>query len=103
MLIINLGRALRIFSGTALSDVWLTMSDMGSVTVRLHDDVEEALRRIAEERRLPVSAVLREAIEVWTNPRVVVDPGGKLVELDVQDQLEAMDRRLGRLEEMAGL
>lgn len=76
---------------------------MGSVTVRLHDDVERALRDIAAERRLPVSAVLREAIEVWTNPRVVVASDGKLVELDVRDELDALDRRLARLEEMAGL
>lgn len=82
---------------------WLTLSDMGSVTVRLHDDVEAALRGIAEERRLPVSVVLREAIEVWTNPRVAVASDGKLIELDAVERMEDVERRLTRLEEMAGL
>lgn len=74
------------------------MSDVATITVRLGDDAEAALRRTAAERGLPsVSAAVRQAIDAWMNPGAVTQ------DLDQREHLDGLERRVSRLEEMAGL
>lgn len=97
---------------------------MAQLKLSLSDVDADAIRRLASERGLGISAYVRDVVlgseEVELAPNSLqrldrADAALRLIKerverveqqsagLDPSDQIEALDRRLGRLEEMAGL